>query len=314
VSETKGSTFFLKIYEEPLIYVIASGWSAVSGLKRCLADAGSRGFHLLVVPYWDVKSLVSELMMFGNTVEAISNQIKVWFMCPTEDDVDLIRSRGGKAIHSHQNAFIDENIFTLDYALGDRSNAIHNAAMVRWKRHNLAWGVRDVSVVTYRHHPSDDDQIIRKYKFLKFTNMNEDGSVNFLDSKAICRLLCASSCGLILSAKEGANFASGEYQFCGLPVISTPSAGGRAAFFDSKSTIIVQPVAELVERAVEFAIRNPLDPNEIRARAIQKSITHRERLLDWMSNVVGEKLHSRADMFARLPQFKDKLRESVPCV
>lgn len=314
MTETQGSTFFLKLYEEPLIYVIASGWSAVSGLKLCLADAGSRGFHLVVVPYWDVKSRINELLMFGNTVEAIPNQIKVWFMCPTEDDADLIRSRGGKANYSHQNAYIDENIFTLDYTLGDRFNAIHNAAMTPWKRHSLAWGIRDISVVTYRHLPSDDDQIIRKYKFLKFTNMNEDGSVSFLDGKAICRLICASSCGLILSEKEGANFASGEYQFCGIPVISTPSAGGRAAFFDSKSTIIVQPVAELIEKAVEFAIRNPLDPHDIRARVIQKSISHRERLLDWMSNVVGENLHSRADRSARLPQFKDKLRESVPCL
>lgn len=309
---TAKETFFLKLYDDPLIYVIASGLTAISGLKLCLADAGPRKLNVIVVPYWNVRNQLRDLTQFAGIAEALHNRMEIWFMCPSEADANLLKSNGARAIHAHQNAFIDENIFTPDPKLGKRFHAIHSAAMQPWKRHELAWGVERICVVTYRHDPSNSVQPIRGYRHLEYTNLKDDGSVEQLGNTSVSRLICESCCGLSLSAIEGANFASGEYQFCGIPVISTRSAGGRAEFFDGKSTVIIKPHPSVVEKAVDFVRRNPIDPAEIRSRVIQRAIRHRHRLLDWMSDVVGERLHSKADRFARLPQFKDKLREAVP--
>jgi glycosyltransferase involved in cell wall biosynthesis len=38
--------------------------------------------------------------------------------------------------------------------------------------------------------------------------------------------------GLCLSTVEGSNYASMEYMLAGLPIVSTPSIGGREVYFD----------------------------------------------------------------------------------
>lgn len=305
-------TFFLKLHDEPPIYVIRSGWLMVSGFKHCLRDAGGRRFHVLVSPSWDIEQHADQLQLFANMVEAACDGSTVTVLCPSEAEVALLKSRGLNTIHAHPNAFIDHTIFRPHPDLAKRFSAIYVGAMTDWKRHELAWDVENMCVVTYRHRHDDDDSVIRGYRHLSYTNLRDDGVVDRLAPEAVARLICEASCGLILSKTEGQNNASGEYQFCGIPTISTPSTGGRAAFFDPGSTIIVKPDSGLVKQAVDFAVRNPLPPDEIRARVIQKALPHRERLISWMSRVTGENLQARADRFGWLPQFRDKLREQVP--
>jgi glycosyltransferase involved in cell wall biosynthesis len=306
------STFFLKLHEDPLIYVLASGRALNSGLRHCLKDAAGRRFHILVVPYWAVPDIADALETFAETAETLHPKMRVHFMCPDETATRQLLSRGLSAIHVHQNAFIDDRIFRPRPEVPKRFAAIHNAAMTEWKRHHLAWDVQDICVVTYRNSPESDPRFVRGYRHLAWSNLAADGTVAYLNAESVASLVCAARVGLILSGKEGGNFASGEYQFCGVPVVSTPSEGGRTAFLDQQSTLLVKPEAHDVLRAVASANANPLDPQQIRARVMNKAIAHRVRLLDWMSGLAGQSLHAKADARAWLPSFRDKLRERVP--
>lgn len=305
-------TFFLKLHEDPLIYTIKSGWSLVSGLQLCLQDAMGRSFHLLVSPSWDNRARAAQLEVFAKTVELMAPGSTVTVMCTGEEEAEVLRARQIKTLHAHPNAFIDHRVFRPRPELTRIYDAVYVGAMVPWKRHDLAWNVPNICVITYRHGASDSDLVVRGYRHLALTNLQADGSVEFLSPEAVARLICRSRSGLILSAREGQNNASGEYQFCGVPTISTPSAGGRAEFFDGASTVIVEPEPAQVERAVAFAVANAPDPQDIRRRVMEKAIRHRLRLIDWMSGLVGENLQARADETAWLPCFRDKLRLMVP--
>ena len=308
------TTDFLKICDDPLIYVISSGWGLISGFKLCLNSAGTQTFHVLVRPSWNILDRLQQYETFARTVAALNEKIKVSFLCNNERETSILRARGLDAIHCHSNAFIDERIYRPYENAGKRFNAIHIAALPTWKRHELAWDVPNICVVTYRHQRSDDHKVILGYKDLAYTNLRADSSVEFLAPERVAELTSKSYCGLILSATEGQSNASAEYQFCGIPTITTPSSGGRAEFLDRKSTIVVPPDPVAIRKAVEFLVKTPFDPGEIRRRAIERSIPHRVRLIDWMSRIVGYNLHDRADQHARLPEFKDKLRERVRIV
>jgi hypothetical protein len=88
-----------------------------------------------------------------------------------------------------------------------------------------------------------------------------------------------SQCGLILSASEGSCYASLEYLLHGLPVISTPSTGGRSNYYDSSNSIICQPSPKSLVRTInEMKIKcenGDFDPVNIRQNAIKKCNEYR---------------------------------------
>ena len=57
-----------------------------------------------------------------------------------------------------------------------------------------------------------------------------------LDAAELCHWLNRSRTGLCLSEREGAMFASIEYLLCGLPIVTTPSIGGRHVFFEADTS------------------------------------------------------------------------------
>ena len=63
--------------------------------------------------------------------------------------------------------------------------------------------------------------------------------------------LSRASTGLLLSEVEGASYAAVEYMLAGLSVVSTPSAGGRDAYFDPEYALSATPIL------LRFAMRSP---------------------------------------------------------
>jgi glycosyltransferase involved in cell wall biosynthesis len=92
--------------------------------------------------------------------------------------------------------------------------------------------------------------------------------------------------GLILSEREGAVFASMEYLLCGLPVVSTPSTGGRDVFWDDRFVIVCEPNPEAVAEAVqELKLRN-IDPQLIRNATLEQVEKHRDVLREFLAPAV----------------------------
>ncbi len=74
------------------------------------------------------------------------------------------------------------------------------------------------------------DQVRAALPHATFTH---DPPTLYLNSWEVARKLNACRVGMCLSETEGAMFAAVEYLLCGLPVVSTPSQGGRDVWFDS---------------------------------------------------------------------------------
>lgn len=304
-------TFFLKIFDDPLVFCIASGWTLKSGFDLCKQAANGKAFHIIVVPYWNVADQVDALEFFARSVETKNPKARVHFLCPSAADIKLLLRKSLSAIHAHQNAFIDDEIFKPDPKLQKIYRAIHNAALVNFKRHHLAWGVENIAVITYRHQEENDLTILEGYKSLAWSNRTGGMQINYMSSNDVAKVICQSNVGLILSAKEGANFASGEYQFCGIPTVTTRSAGGRSAFLNSATTTTVWPYAFAVNLAVTKWENQLPDPANVRRATIEKAITHRMRFLDFLKQITGQNVHAMANSKAWLPTYRDKLRDSL---
>ncbi|MEJ2628801.1 MAG: glycosyltransferase, partial [bacterium] len=94
---------------------------------------------------------------------------------------------------------------------------------------------------------------------------------NRLPPQEVVKLLQLSHCGLILSEHEGACRASCEYLSAGLPVVSTPSVGGRDVWFDDYNSMIVKPDPKEIKEAVEYFKNHPRNPNVIRRNFLKKA-------------------------------------------
>ena len=82
-----------------------------------------------------------------------------------------------------------------------------------------------------------------------------------LPAKEVNAALNRAAVGLCLSRMEGANYASLEYMLAGLPVVSTPSIGGREMYFDPEFCIVCDPDPVAVREAVE-SLRSRHIPRE----------------------------------------------------
>jgi hypothetical protein len=78
-------------------------------------------------------------------------------------------------------------------------------------------------------------------------------------------------CGVIFSSSEGGCYASTEYLLCGIPVVSTHSIGGRDAYYDDVTAIVVNSDPDEISKAVQAIKDRKIDPFEIRNKAISVS-------------------------------------------
>lgn len=208
---------------------------------------------------------------------------RIVLLCNEPFTVDLFTAHGVEAIYCNQNCFVNENVFTIDPSAVKHFNAVYNASMATYKRHDLAQMVESLALMTYRYsgtHTSDYEKGVRAClshaEWIKDSYSDKDK----VPVKEIVRLYHQCRVGLCLSAIEGAMFVSIEYLLSGLPVVTTKSIGGRDAFFDPEYVITVEDTPEAVSAGVrEMCARAP-DPAYIRAKTLEKMELHRGWLRD----------------------------------
>ena len=80
--------------------------------------------------------------------------------------------------------------------------------------------------------------------------------------------LSRARCGIMLSEAEGANYATVEYLLSGLPVVSTPSKGGRDEYLDPRYCLVVEPKEEVIKQAILSYKELAPDPEQVRNHTI----------------------------------------------
>ena len=305
-------TFFYVLLERPPVYVVSSGSTLKHGVEMALHHAQGRACHILARPSWYLPMLAPMVVHIDRWLRQVHPSAKLVSMVTTEADGQYIANLGVDAIWAHNLAFVDEHIFFPESGVAKLYDAVHNAQTKPFKRHELAYGVPNLALITYSERGSTDRvrDLVRQYRHLSYANYSESEGTRSLDGDGIRLVLNRARCGLALSELEGPHNASMEYFLCGLPLVTTPAEGGREAMYDPRHVTIVEPRAEAVEAAVAaYRLRAP-DPMEIRTSALAKARQHRARFIRWLSHIAGEDLFRQADENLWLPQFRDKLRQT----
>lgn len=212
-------------------------------------------------------------------------------LCNEAGAVARLQARGVEAILIHQNAFVDDRIFKPLSGRSVRYDALYNARFVAWKRHELAREVDRLALVGYAS--GDDPATTAAYleglravmPGATYVNGWRDGRPIPLRPEQVNEALNEAQVGLCLSGEEGAMYASGEYLLSGLPIVSTPSVGGREYFFDAGFCLLVEPDPRQVRDAVQAMIARKIQRDHVRAKTLARVEAVRRTFFDLVQGI-----------------------------
>jgi glycosyltransferase involved in cell wall biosynthesis len=181
----------------------------------------------------------------------------------------------------NQNCFIDETLFCAKENFDKKFDVLYTGRRSTTKRHYLAKAIGeelDLALVYFHHDSAWSDLSVEELPKHVWHNTE-----NLFPSQ-VCDVINQSRVGLILSAHEGACFASSEYLLCGVPVVSTPSKGGRSFWYNDENSLIVDADPGAILDAAKALLAAPRDPHRIRAAHLALMKEQRQAFLD---NVLG---------------------------
>jgi glycosyltransferase involved in cell wall biosynthesis len=216
---------------------------------------------------------------------------RVVMMANSVSQHDAYLRAGLDSAFINHNAFVDPAIFRPLPGVEKRFDAVYDARLLPFKRHYLAAGIDSLALIVSRlDRLHDEDHSRRVREQLGHAHWYNDPlapDYRLLDRREINARLNECRVGLCLSAEEGAMKASIQYLLAGLPVVSTPSLGGRDVFFDPDYTRVVEDRPEAIAEAVRALCACPVPAATIRARTLLKMEAHRQRLFELLDQLTA---------------------------
>lgn len=201
------------------------------------------------------------------------------FMCSTFRETSRMNIVGFKSAFCHHNLFCNEDDYMTSSGEERRFDAVYTAVAHGYKRHHLSAKVRSLYL------------LISNLDRLSFLAQSYDvippHNDRILTAREISAVYGDCKTGLALSAVEGGMRAATEYLLCGLPIVSTPSLGGRDAYYDRNNHIICGESPDAVADSVALAVSRDWDRALIRANAIKRSQEFRQTLSDTVRSITG---------------------------
>lgn len=229
------------------------------------------------------------------------------FLCNTEEERRLVAAASGTAIVSNHNLMVPEEIFRPLPDVPVVFDAVYNGRISHTKRHYLAREVERLVHITFsigELPPARARAFVQHLQAQSplhhIANPIVDGLTAKLTAPEVNRVYNQAAVGLCLSAEEGAMYSSMEYLLAGLPIVSTPSLGGRDVFFDPDYCTIVGPEPAAIRRAVERLRDRAISREEIRGRTLEKVRAGRLELTTYLS-ALKQRLGSSDPPFSQWP-------------
>jgi glycosyltransferase involved in cell wall biosynthesis len=206
------------------------------------------------------------------------------FLANAAAEVEVIKKFSEVYLASH-NAFLDPARYPLAKNGAKKFDALYIARFTPFKRHHLAEKIRKLHLIgNYAEKEKDYfEQTIARFPEAVWSQK--------VPSFFIGRKIGESSCGLALSAIEGAMFSCGEYTLCGVPVVNTRNLGGRDTLLPEFAVRYAEDTAESVAENVDYWVNNPLDPREIRQSFLKLAMPQKALVQDLINTISGQKVH-----------------------
>jgi glycosyltransferase involved in cell wall biosynthesis len=289
----------------PPVFLSGIPYDEYLGIARAFGERhGNMKCGFLIFPTWSIDNARNPPAIgrtFADHSQRYPNH-RFLFLCNTPGETQRLEQLGVPAIFLNKNIMVSERIFRPIPESRVEFDAVYNARFVQLKRHELAAAVPRVAYVTYVEEEARDQEFRDLYAAALKRNpdhvlLNElvNGLPVHMPQEQVNAALGRTAVGLVLSQVEGSSYASMEYLLAGLPVVSTPSKGGRDVFFDPDYCIVCPPDPASIRDAVA-ALRSRNIPREfIRARTLARIEPERQRLLrildDLIDRLGGERRH-----------------------
>lgn len=247
--------------------------------------------HLLFQFGWhrETKDRADEVKREASLVMKMWPDTKMIFLCNSPDETKLIADTGFRAEFCHQNAFLNEKIYSI-YDVPKKYDAIYVARITPFKRHYLASKIESLRLIG-DYSMKEEQHFQEVMRILPRSSWKRKTFSRFMS-----RSMCEAHCGLCLSAEEGAMFVSAEYLLSGLPVVSTANIGGRDLMFENSYAFPAKDTPESVLEGVTKMKKCTLSASEIRNRTLEKFKHHRKKMMDILQEICDD---SKADINVR---------------
>jgi len=206
----------------------------------------------------------------------------------TADERAELTASGVRAVWANHNAFLDERLFAPRRPPFGRAPPPprHDLLVLSrwdaWKRVDLARaaaasGAR-VALLGYGKAPPPSWATDGSTPSARVLNPLRDGLALKLSKEEVAGALASTAFGGVFSAREGACFSSMEMLLSGVPLITTPSEGGRDDFFvPDVNCVVAEPTTAGVAAALRAAQARVWDHGAIRRLAVQALAAPRAR-------------------------------------
>ncbi len=220
------------------------------------------------------------------------------FLCNTQSELAIMRSLGEAALFHSKTSSTSEHVFRPLEGVPVEFDAIYNAQLREWKRHELSLAVERCAFLYYRDEtgpntPRDEAAFIARHVteapgHVFLNALDESGFAVRLLPEDVNFQLNRAAVGLCLSEAEGPMFACIEYLLAGLPVVTTPSLGGRDIYIDDDYCITADPDPRSVAEAVAALQSRQIPRAYVRQKTLEKMQPHRQTLVDVLNRIFAE--------------------------
>ena len=298
--EHVGYTASAVLHARPLISFSGISNDLSLGLASIAGDRLSgRDAWFLLSPTWAVEweGGASEYRRRAILHRARCPNHRLIFVVNSQKNADELRAAGEAAFFFNKTASVPESIFRPLPNATREFDAIYNAQLRPWKRHELAMAIERCAFVFHRggvgiEIAEGEQRILRRHRPLPghvFLNAFDPAGVPIRFSPDKVNAALNRACvGLCLSEIEGAMFAGTEYLLAGLSIVTTPSDGGRDGYFDPDYCLTVVPDPAAVAAAVQALKDRQIPRDHIRARTLQRIEADRRRFQGFLNDLLAE--------------------------
>lgn len=274
---------------DPPVFLCGIPYDQFQGLAPAFGKRyPGRPAGFLVVPTWSIETpeLAATIARTYRWHQDRHPAHRLRYLCNSPGEARLLQERGVPSELLNHKLTVSDDVFCPLPGVPVEFDAIYNARFVDGKRHWLAAQVPTVAYVTYAesHEGRQREFADLAPRYLRPGHVLVNELVDELPVRLphadVNRALARASTGLLLSEVEGASYAAVEYLLSGLPVVSTPSVGGRDAFFDPEFCLVCEPTPGAVRAAVAELIARQVPREYVRQRTLDKVEEQRQRLLE----------------------------------
>lgn len=241
-----------------------------------------------ISPMWSFDSPVYRQKVLDGVNSAARNFPQHSYTMLLNDPLDFdIREELDKSVGMFvcgEHSLVDTDLFRVAPQQCEY-DAVYIAANHPYKRIGLAWRIKRLCLIAKNISPDDFARIELPHSSVTCPNV-EGGIYRALSPAEVSSFLARSGCGLILSHYEGQNRATIEYLLGGLPVVTTPSRGGRDRYLTPANSIVTEAKSEAIAEAVTYAASAGFDRISIAGAARAAVQAERARLSDIIDKVL----------------------------